>query len=179
MSLNRQVYDALSRLITYPRAGYGEASQEWASVVRAESTEAGELLDGYLAHVESLGQGSMEELYARTFDNSPGAALELGWHVHGESYDRGASLVRLREILRDLELNEGGELPDHLSNVLAAMAHCDAATARTLAEGMVEPAVKKICVSLAAGANPYEYLLDAVLAVVNLHLQEAPSSEPC
>jgi hypothetical protein len=41
-----------------------------------------------------------------------------------------------------------------------------------MAEQMVEPAVKKICISLAAGQNPYESVLDAVLEVINIHVQE-------
>jgi nitrate reductase assembly molybdenum cofactor insertion protein NarJ len=40
-----------------------------------------------------------------------------------------------------------------------------------MATEMVEPSVAKICVSLAAGENPWESVLDALLKVVNIHAQ--------
>ncbi len=172
MSLDRKAYDALSRLIGYPRAGFDEACEEWVSVIREQSPQAGRILEGFQAFLEAHSVEKLEEYYTRTFDNSQSAALEIGWHLFGESYERGAHLVHMRALLRELEIEEGGELPDHLSNVLAILARCDATLARNMAEQMVEPAVKKICISLAADQNPYESVLDAVLEVINIHVQE-------
>ncbi|MDP7061769.1 MAG: nitrate reductase molybdenum cofactor assembly chaperone [Planctomycetota bacterium] len=172
MSVDCKVYDALSRLIGYPRAGFGEACEEWVSIVREQSPKAGEILDEFQAFLATHSVEKLEEFYTRTFDNSQSAALEIGWHLFGESYERGAHLVHMRSLLRELDIEEGGELPDHLSSVLAILARCDAPLARSMAEEMVEPAVKKICISLAADQNPYESVLDAVLEIINLHVQE-------
>jgi nitrate reductase delta subunit len=172
MSFDRQVYDALSRLIGYPSPGYCEAAEEWASVVAKESPAAGEALKPFIGLLAERTGEQMEELYASTFDNSQSAALELGWHVFGETYDRGAFLVRMRGMLREHGIEEGIELPDHLRLVLALLARCPEEVALMLAVEAVEPSVRKISVSLAAGDNPYESVMDAVLAILELHQTE-------
>jgi len=172
MACERKVYAVLSRLVRYPVAGFEEASEEWMEQVRQLCPAAGTALDGFHEFVVQSTPEQLEEIYTRTFDNSQSAALDLGWHLFGESYNRGALLVRMRELLRQHDLDEGGELPDHLSNVLQVLAACDAETSRQLALEVVEPAVKKICVSLDSGQNPYESVLDAVLEVITLHVQE-------
>lgn len=172
MTMDRKVYEVLSHLLRYPGEGFTEASGQWIAEVRAACPAAGDALIGFQSYIAGSTPEALEEKFCRTFDNSQSAALEIGWHLHGESYDRGAHLVRMRELLREYGLDEGGELPDHLSNVLQVMAICDPDLSRRLAEEMVEPSVKKICVSLASGQNPYETVLDAVLEVINLHVQE-------
>ncbi|MHC4822945.1 MAG: nitrate reductase molybdenum cofactor assembly chaperone [Planctomycetota bacterium] len=170
--MDRKVYKVLSRLLRYPGEGYKQESGRWIAEVRETCPAAGDALARFQDFLADSTPEALEEKFCRTFDNSQSAALEIGWHLHGESYDRGAHLVRMRELLREHDLDEGGELPDHLSNVLQVMAACDADLSRRLAEEMVEPSVKKICISLASGQNPYETVLDAVLEVINLHVQE-------
>ena len=36
----------------------------------------------------------IQELYTRTFDINPVCTLEIGWHIFGEDYARGALLVK-------------------------------------------------------------------------------------
>ncbi len=50
---------------------------------------------------------SCEELYTRTFDLNPVCALEIGWHLFGEDYERGAFLVRMRDQLRRARARRG------------------------------------------------------------------------
>ena len=172
MNIDRKVYDALSRLIGYPRAGFHEACEEWLSIVHKQSPQTREILEPFHSFLMDHSVEELEEFYSRTFDNSHAAALEIGWHLFGESYKRGAHLVHMRSLLREHDIEEGGERPDHLCSVLAILARCDATLAREIAGQMVGPAVKKICISLAADQNPYESALDAVLEIINLHVQE-------
>ncbi len=167
-----KVYQALSRLVSYPKAGFGEAAEEWLATVSQGVPSTAEHLAKFATWVNSKTGEEIEEHFSRTFDNSASAALETGWHVFGEAYERGGFLVRMRELLRDNEISEANELPDHLSHVLAVLAKCDNELAREMAEMAAIPAVKKICVSLAANQNPYESVLDAVLVVLNLHVQQ-------
>ena len=142
-------------------------------MVASASPKAGAALAPFIEFLGDQTAEKMEELYASTFDNSQTAALELGWHVFGETYDRGAFLVRMRALLRDNDVAEGSELPDHLSLALMAMSRCDEAEALALAKDIVAPAVEKVCVSLAAGGNPYEAVMDAVVATLELHQLES------
>ena len=70
---------------------------------------------------EQLGSTELEELYTRTFDINPVCSLEVGWHLFGEDYNRGAFLVRMRGLLREHGIEEGAELPDHLESVLRVL----------------------------------------------------------
>jgi nitrate reductase assembly molybdenum cofactor insertion protein NarJ len=173
MSFDRKVYDALSRLIDYPTPGYVEASEEWVSVVAQVCPKAGEVLRPFAAYVSEHTAEQLEELYCRTFDNTQSAALELGWHLYGEAYERGAFLVSMRQMLRDHNIPEDGELPDHVSLALVLLSRLNDADALTLARSAVKPALRKAVVSLSAGENPYESVLDAVLEVIKSHVQES------
>lgn len=173
MQINQKVYDSLSRLLDYPSAGFCEAAEEWVAQVAAECPAAGEVLKPFVTYLAEHSAEHMEELYCLTFDNSQTAALELGWHVYGETYDRGKFLVAMRELLREQEVPEKSELPDHLSLVLQAISRCDLEPALKLSAEVIKPAVRKILVSLSADQNPYEPVLDAVLHMIRHHAQQA------
>ncbi len=176
-----EVHDALARLVSYPVDGFAAAAEGWVAQVAAGSPEAGERLQPFLEWVRGCRDGELEEQFTRTFDVSQEAALEIGWHAFGENYTRGAFLVRMRELLREHGLAETGELPDHLCHVLPVLARIDPGDAGELAAQTVIPSVERIAVALAAGAHPYEGVLDAVLEVLKLHLAPArvPSQGCC
>jgi nitrate reductase molybdenum cofactor assembly chaperone NarJ/NarW len=173
MTINQQVYGPLARLLDYPTAGFCEAAEEWVAQIRAECPAAGEVLEPFLAYSNEQTAEKMEELYCVTFDNSQTAALEIGWHVYGETYDRGKFLVAMRDLLRTHEIPEKSELPDHLSLVLQVLSRCEEDKALSLSAEVVKPAVRKILVSLAADQNPYEPVLDALLHMIRHHAQQA------
>lgn len=110
----------------------------------------------------------LEELYTRTFDINPVCSLEIGWHLYGEDYNRGAFLVRMRALLRELGIEEGAELPDHLETALRALATMPPEEADSLARRFVLPAVQKMRAGFPAEGNPYA----AVLAEVERFLTE-------
>ncbi|MHC4845816.1 MAG: nitrate reductase molybdenum cofactor assembly chaperone [Planctomycetota bacterium] len=162
-------HDALARLIAYPRPGYAEAAEEWCSRVEAACPAAAETLRPFVVYANSVATEELEELYTRTFDNSPDHALEIGWHVFGENYSRGAFLVRMRNLLDELRLPEGSELPDHLTHLLAVLARCEPEYASRLVHASILPAVKKVAESLASMSNPYADVLRATAEVLATH----------
>ena len=95
-------------------------------------------------HLKDRPRDELEELYTRTFDVNPVCSLEVGWHLFGEDYARGAFLVKARGLLREVGIEEGGELPDHLTSLLKAMDRLDEETAGTLSRRFVSPAVVKM-----------------------------------
>lgn len=150
MHLDQSALRALADLLEYPDVGYRERVAEASRLLaRAELPDplqsAAEALCDWAAGVEVQ---EAQELYTRTFDLSPAATLDVGWHVFGESYKRGALLVGLRGALRDHGVDSGAELPDHLPVVLRLMATMpDGEDRELLRRGIVGPALRAMAVT--------------------------------
>ncbi len=147
----REYFDALADLLAYPRPDVD------AALVRAQhALDACLAHDGllepvaretfalFLAAAAGMSVGEREELYTRTFDVNPVATLDLGWHLYGEQYERGAFLVRMREALRRTAVEETTELPDHLTQALRALGRMEEDEAAAFTAAAVGPAVHKI-----------------------------------
>lgn len=117
-------------------------------------------LDEFVRAVADLSLEDLQELYVRTFEMSPDACLDIGWHLFGENYERGEFLVRMRQTLRRWGVAESVELPDHLSHVLPALGRMERGEAAAFAEESLAPALKKIIPAL--DGNPYQHLLRGV-----------------
>ena len=96
--------------------------------------------------------------------------LEVGWHLYGEDYHRGAFLVRMRGLLREHGVPEETELPDHLTHVLPVLGRLDDARAEALARGYVLPALVKMLDGFGEKRNPYRQLR---LSLKTMRLLEA------
>ena len=171
--MRTETFDALASLLAYPRSDFREtldAAIAAAGVVRAsrpplgsEGPErgAGETpaphgddaaftgpvettLIRFREAVEGLPAHELEEAFTTTFDLDPVAALEVGWHLFGDTYERGRFLVEMRQRLHRLGMGESGELPDHLATVLRVLPRLDRADAEALARGAVIPALQKM-----------------------------------
>lgn len=160
-----KAHDALALLLTYPWPEFREHAGALARTVVEAVPEAEEDLQGFLHHVRDQPRVELEELFTRTFDNNAKLALEVGWHVYGETYDRGAFLVQMRNSLREVGVRENGELPDHLSHVLAVLGRVDRAEAESLGALAVR-AISTVAAELAAADNPYRGVLDAAWKLV-------------
>jgi nitrate reductase molybdenum cofactor assembly chaperone NarJ/NarW len=152
--MERDTLDALGAALAYPEPGFRERLEAGA----AAGGPLGELVEA----LRGLDLAELQELYTRTFDLNPVCALEVGWHLYGEAYERGRFLVRMRDLLRRLDLPEGTELPDHLTAVLPALGRLDPEEAAPFAAAYLMPALAKMREGLAGKDNPYEKALDAV-----------------
>lgn len=114
-----------------------------------------------------------EELYARTFDLHPPHCLDLGYQLFGESYKRGAFLVRVQAAVRERAIPQGAELADHLTVVLPLLEALPADSARALADEAVLPALDKVLGAFADQDNPYRRLLEAARALLMERFQIA------
>ena len=112
--------------------------------------------------VENRSVGEMGELFTQTFDLDPACALEIGWHLFGESYDRGLFLTWMRQQLREYGIPEQSDLPDHLAHVMRVLARLDDERARSFSRLLVLPAVERIASGLTDEANPYTTVYEAM-----------------
>jgi nitrate reductase delta subunit len=134
----------------------------------------------FLEGVRDMSLEDAQELYTRTFDINPVCTLEVGWHVYGEDYARGEFLVKMRQQLREYNLSESKELPDHITHVLALLCHLPKQEADDLAARYVLPALGKMRQGLSDAANPSQALIEAILESVrsNHNVQEITPRQP-
>ncbi|MGD2114618.1 MAG: molecular chaperone TorD family protein [Acidobacteriota bacterium] len=178
------VLERLAGLFRYPGGEFSVLlAAARAALASGDPETAGEL-ERFARAVEGAPLTELQELYTRTFDLDPVCALEIGWHLYGEGYDRGRFLVRLRELHRELGIDEAGELPDHLISVLPALARLGPEDRTDLGRRFAVPAVARMLAGFAGRDNPYEHLVRAVdrtlRAVVGAPApaREAPRSLP-
>lgn len=157
-----ELFNLFAELFTYPREGYARIAERCLSAGVDLPSEAREGLEKFWGAIRDKTLEQLEELFVRTFDLNPVCVLEIGWHLYGDNYDRGAFLVKLREQLRAHNVRESSELPDHLTHVLALLARLDAEQAGALAAESVIPALDKMLAGMAGKESPYEFLLSAL-----------------
>jgi nitrate reductase molybdenum cofactor assembly chaperone len=157
-----ELYGLFSELFAYPRQGYARAARGCASAAGGFLPEALDDLTKFEECIRGKTTEQLEELFVGTFDLNPVCVLEIGWHLYGDNYDRGAFLVKMRERLRQYGVAETSELPDHLTHVLALLARMDAEDAGAFATKSVLPALDKMLAGIAGKGSPFEFLLRAL-----------------
>jgi nitrate reductase delta subunit len=139
----------------------------------ARAADDGPDVSAFFDEIESVSLEGMEELYTRTFDLNPVATLEVGWHLWGEQYERGRFLAELRALQDDLGVEEGSELPDHLTVVLATISRLE--EPESLCQ-RIAPALAKIATPLEEHGNPYRHLIRAAAALATGNGQRATAA---
>ncbi len=168
MALARsQRYDLLAAMFDYPHKGnYGALLTRCIDELGHDCPAAVDSLAPLRDHVAGMSLGKVQELYTRTFDINPVCTLEIGWHIYGEDYARGALLVKMREQLREVNLAESQELPDHLTHVLALLGRLNGDEADELAARYVLPGLDKMLKSAKPAEHPYLALIKTIRIVV-------------
>lgn len=166
----RDALDALAELFEYPRDGHAIRTR---ALVRSVSPQLRGDLEALARFSEEHDLGACEELYVRAFDANAERALEVGWQVFGEQYERGAFLVDLRGRMRACGVAETTELPDHLTQVLRLLGRMDDVDARTLVDRAVAPSLRRVREALDA-EHPYRGAVDAVAKALDCR---APAAE--
>jgi nitrate reductase delta subunit len=166
MVFRSQRYDRLAELFAYPEGDYSGQLNACAGALEGGYADAVAALGPLLETVAQKSLEELQELYTRTFDINPVCTLEVGWHVYGEDYARGAFLVKMREQLRRRNLPESRELPDHLTHVVALLGRIEGEEADELAARYLLPAVDKMLDGMREGDSPYRALLETVSSVV-------------
>ncbi|HEX9093494.1 MAG TPA: molecular chaperone TorD family protein [Coriobacteriia bacterium] len=144
----------LASLFLYPDDEYARRAVTAAAALKHPA------LDTFVDRIRALGTTALQERFIDTFDLNPAATLEIGWHIYGEQYERGELLVTLRQHLRDANIAETGELPDHLIHVLPLLAAMNAADRAGFVDRYLDPALERIAAALPA-ENPFADLVRA------------------
>jgi len=162
------ILEKFGRLLSYPGDDYLQEVNACRNAASEIDPEAGRCLGEFSARVCGLTVEGTQELYVQTFDLNPVCALEVGWQLYGDNYDRGNFLVKMRQELERHGVPENRELPDHISNVLPLLAHMDPSEAIGFAAASVVPALKKMLAAFEGKQSPYENVLKALSRILEL-----------
>lgn len=162
-----QMLDSLSGLFEYPSTDFSERVAACRALVDRRSSGRGDAIAPLEERTRGMSRGEVEEMFTRTFEINPVCALEIGWHIYGEDYARGALLVRLRQELRAHDVREIAELPDHLTHVLKLLGRLEDSLADDLAGRYVLPALRKMIEAVVETDCPYTGLLEMTRDVVD------------
>ena len=158
------IYTLLAQALVYPHPGLLDE-------LRAGLAGLGKVpgRDGLAAFVKKIARLSLEqweELATATLDLSPAAAPYVGFQVWGNSYQRGAFMAKLNRALAELDIDPGGELPDHLVPVLRYLAAAGQPLPE-LAEHLKTALERMIAIMREKErGNPYIHVYEAALAAV-------------
>lgn len=173
------IYDALAAVLTYPGEDYFARVD---AAIFAAPPEIAWMLQEFADELDGRSTIELQELFTVTFDLNPVCSLELGWHIFGENYDRGLLLAKMRRLLAEHGIDEGGELPDHLSSALRLLERMDDDARRDFAVAIVLPALGKMLDAFREKHNPYEKLLNAIKTQLRSLCPDAtifiPQAEP-
>ena len=169
------LYVALAGVLTYPREDYLARVH---ACLEAASPGIADRLRRLARRLEGRCVIELQELFTQTFDLNPVCSLELGWHLFGENYDRGLLMVRLRGEMAEHGVTESGELPDHLTHALLLLDRMERERAADFAAAIVLPALDKMLSAIRKKENPYQDLLEAVVALLRERFPEIPQLAP-
>jgi nitrate reductase molybdenum cofactor assembly chaperone len=174
----KSIYEQFAKLFEYPGEDYHANTEQCLAALRRERSEAAASLEEFCAPIRSLNTDELRELFTRTFDLNPMCTLEIGWQLYGEDYQRGEFLVKMREQLREYDLRESGELPDHLTHALVLLAHLEPEEAAEFAGEYLLPALDKMRTSWRENRNAFAALLESAFLQLRGEYPYDPSRMP-
>ncbi|MDH6234852.1 nitrate reductase delta subunit [Mesorhizobium soli] len=162
------LFKAFSALLSYPTADMRAALAEISRVVEASPLISAREKRELGALMRELGEGdtlTAEARYVDLFDRGRSLSLHLFEHLHGESRDRGAAMVELKQLYEaaGFEL-VSHELPDYLPVVLEYLSCRDLSEARDLLADCAH-ILAAITRSLIARQSRYAAVLQALLVI--------------
>jgi nitrate reductase molybdenum cofactor assembly chaperone len=154
------------RLVSYPGPAYADDLRAFAELSSQLGVSASPEFTAFVTNAGEQSVEALQEMFTQTFDMTPASALEVGWHLFGEDYARGAFLARMRVALRDHGIREGSELPDHLASMLTLVTRVDTEEADLLVKNALLPAVDKMLASLEKHESPFHPALHTIREVL-------------
>lgn len=172
--VDRSMWDVLAALVAYPKAMPSDRITA-AIDARAVDPDVAGALDRFRTAVSDMSLTELQECYSEAFDFGPACTLDVGWHLFGESRERGTFLASLVDELSAAGVARSAELPDHLTHVLMLIGRAETGRAVALA-GLVEPAVEKIRLALEDRRSEYSALIDGIRTALSTVAESGASA---
>ena len=160
LPVNQLLCRHFAHLFHYPDAQTPAVAAACQELLRPVIPTAADQLEAFSTASDSR---RLEELYTATFELQPQCHPYVGYQLCGESQQRIVFLMKLNEIYREEDFPAGGELPDHLAELLRYLGTTSDPQRRdALVDDALLPAVDKLLGALAQEEHPYRRLLTAV-----------------
>ncbi len=138
-------YKKLAPLFSYPDAHFAGQVREIQGFLEETCPTAADELRDFAEFAGNASLFVLEELYTRSFDVQAVTTLDLGYVMFGDDYKRGELLVNLTREQRQVGVDCGTELADHLPNILHLLdAMQDTELRDELVGSIVAPALRRI-----------------------------------
>ncbi len=145
-------YEHLARLFDYPQRDYPVWVQSVYDQLAGRYILAAAEIETFATQLPTQGEAfspeeldEVQEIFTRSFDVQSITTLSVGYVMFGDDYKRGELLVNLNRELRDVGIDCGTELPDHLPNVLRLIARWDDRDLATeFVEEILHPAIEQM-----------------------------------
>jgi nitrate reductase delta subunit len=157
-------FDEVAALLSYPRASL-DLRVDRCLATFDRSDDALVSLQRFDRKIGEMSLAELQEHYTAIFDMDPACTLDLGWHLFGDTRERGGFLVVLRDALNRKGVSEADGLPDHLSHVLSLLAREEPDRASELA-ALIAPAVAAVRGGLEERRSVYADLLKGVESLI-------------
>lgn len=159
----------LAEVLAYPGPDLVVVAERCRAALAPAYPAAAAGVEAFLDWAAGADPSEREELYTRTFDLHPPHCLEVGYQLFGESYKRGAFLVKVGAAVQALGVERGSDLSDHLAVLLRLLPRLEPGPARDLVDEAVLPALARVVAAFAGTGEaqlPYRRLLEGTLAVL-------------
>ena len=166
--MNPVALELVATVLEYPDARTAGYARGAADLVVEDASELAAALEALADELDAAPAGAAEERYTPLFDLNPVCTLHVGYHLFGETYQRGAFLAGLSGELRSAGIEtKGGELADHLSYVLRLLARVSGEDDRvTLVDQALLPALNRMCVALGDSLSSWAFVIRALPSLV-------------
>ena len=162
---------ACALLLGYPDEGLTEQLPLIGAAVAGLPADTGAPLRAFVDHTTGADSQQLREHYVALFDLRRRCSPYLTYWTHGDTRNRGAAILRFREVYRASQVEPPtGELADHLAVVLEFAAVGDPQAGNRLL-GEHRAGIELLREALRAAGSPYAHVLDAVVATL-------PPAEP-
>jgi nitrate reductase delta subunit len=166
----------ISQLLRYPGEPTADLASALADAAMATGHPCQEHLEAFALTARSLDLRELQELFTRSFDLSPECSLDVGWHLFGESYQRGQFMAMIRHHLREHGLEEGRNLPDHLPNLLDLGMKLERQDAMDLVDDCILPTLERVLPALKE--SPYHHVLQALFLIFTVDRVPSEGDRP-
>lgn len=179
MPRSEQALELLARVLEYPDGDTATLARQAAGQLAGDHIALARALWDLAVWLENAPRGQIEERYTALFDLNPVCTLNLGYHVFGDTYPRGAFIAGLAGELRQRGLDAGHDLPDYLPTLLRLLAHIDPIEdAHLLLSVGVLPGLAKIAEALRGSHDPWSDLLRSLPELLEELLPFEPAVPP-
>ena len=174
-----EALELLARVLDYPHDGTSRLADTAAERLAGDPPELADALRALAAWLATTPLGAAEERYTALFDLDPICTLDLGYHVFGDTYPRGAFIAGLAGELRERGVDKGADLPDSLPTVLRLLARIEPIEdARLLLAVAVRPGLVKMAAALSESRDPWSQVLRALPALLDALVPPEPPAPP-